>query len=303
VVLVGHTGVAAKPVELTWPRQRGLAARPVAGRAMGKFRLLLLAAPRGLSSRLALVVSQDSGKTYTRPLVLADDLRTGGRVRLHTDGSLSNTLVLYQHHPTGSTLLRLDNDGKVISRTELARELSPDPDALLRVGNAAYLVDRSGHLWIHPAPGQPFRQVAFTKDSKGPPVGRTWIAALRKNVAVIRTGHRGWTVLQQCNAMGCTAPERISWSRLDAVDMVVTAGGDRLDLHLVARCGRWLLHWRDRGATGKPGSPHIVARLRPRAARFYVVRGSSPPTLGVLLLGNGLELVRSTDNGKTWHGQ
>ncbi len=297
-ITVGTSGPNPTQARLTWPRQRGVAARPVAGLGRAKQRMLVVTSPRGLTEELALFRSEDAGRTYGKPIFLARDARPGGPVSLVEPGPQGRVLLTYPVSGGGFAVVELPWS-KAAPAARTVVDTGPRPAALRICGagkKALYLVGGDGQLWISPDNGRRFRTVVQPPHRTSPVVA---MACLQGRAALVKqlAAHR--FVYLTCGPDQCTAPVSVSWSRVKRVELTTT---DEAVVILVAGA-KALFSRRDVAAKGKPGRPAAVTRWQSSPRDWRVVGGLKPDRLGLLLFDGGLRRLRTADGGKTWQGE
>lgn len=303
-ITAGTTGTKPVQAQLSWPRQRGLAARPVAGLGRGTERLLLVASPHGLASELVLFRSQDSGRTYTKPESLATDAHPRGPVRLVEPGPQGLVLLTYAVTGGGMAVVTLPRgNGALPARVVVdTGPRSQDQGTALRIcatdKKVLYLAGGDGQLWTSTDGGRRFRTVPQPAHAHQPIVG---MACLTGRAALVRriAAHR--FVYNSCGPARCTPPQLLSWSRVKRIEL--TTSPDAVVILVAGR--RTLFSRRDPLAAGKPGHPTAVTRWKRLPRAWRVVPGPDKQRKGLLLLDTslGLSRLRTGDGGKSWQGE
>jgi len=321
-ITTGTTGPRAVKTQLTWPRQRGVAALPVAGLGRGTKRLLLVTSPRGLAAELVLFRSEDSGRTYAKPISLATDAHPRGPVRLIEPGPPGRVLLTYAVLGGGFAVLELPQarpQAKPQAKTKVKakakatkyaisggrsrvvvdtgpRRLAPRICATGK--QTLYLAGGDGQIWTSTDGGRHFRTVRQSLHRLQPVVGLVCLAgraALVKQIAAHRF------VYYTCGSDRCTQPQSLSWSRVKRVGLTTS---NQAVVILVAGT-RTLFAKRDPKASGKPGHPTAVTRWKREPRDWRITPGPDPQRQGLLLLTpeGGLRRLRTSDGGKTWQGE
>jgi len=297
-----HTGTSGSrkvQARIFWPRLQGVAARPVTGLAQGKERLLVLSAPYGLASRLALLRSTDGGRTYGKPLLLASDAsQTGSHTVL--DGQPGGAPLLGYSLATGGTALQLLPQGKAAlpPRVLLDTGRRRQAPVLCWAGPATlYVAGAGGRLWVSRDKGATFRTVR--QPAKAPMSGLTRLACLKGRVAVAKQRTTSRFDYFTCGSKDCSPLVRLSWSRVHDVHLAAT----RDSVQILAAGPRVMFSRRDKAAAGKPAAPRAVTRWKIPPVSWQVVRGPNPDQIAVLLLGDRVSRLRTTDGGIRWAGE
>lgn len=295
---VGTSGPRPVQARLQWPRLRGVAARPVAGLGRGKERLLLATAPRGLAAELALFHSEDGGRTYAKPIILATDAHPQGPVRLVKPGPNHRILLTYAVTGGGFAVAELPLT-KAAPGPRVVVDTGPrrvPPRICARPKAGLYLAGGDGQLWVSTGPRRQFRTVDQPTHPGQPVVA---LACLADRAAVVKQVAAHRFDYYTCGPKGCTAPTSLSWSRVERVQLTTSA-----DAVVILVAGkRTLFSRRDPGATGKPGLPAAVTRWRHPPRDWRVTPGPDRQRLGLLLLDATLRRLRTADGGKRWRGE
>lgn len=297
-IIAGTTGPRPVQARLSWPRQRGVAARPVAGLGRGKIRLLLVASPRGLAAELVLFRSGDSGRTYAKPISLATDAHPRGPVRLVEPGAPGHLLLTYAVTGGGFAVVPLPR-GNAVPQARVVVDTGPRRVAPRICGTdkqTLYLAGGDGQLWTSTDSGRRFRTV----DQSHPPVQPVVaLACLAGRASLVRQVAAHRFVYSTCGPRRCTQPVVLSWSRVQRVRLTTSA-----DAMVILVAGpRTLFSRRDPGAAGKPGRPTAVTRWQKSPRDWCVTPGPDPRRQGLLLLDSALRRLRTGDGGKSWQGE
>ena len=102
-----------------------------------------------------------------------------------------------------------------------------------------------------------------------------------------------------CGPKDCSPLVRLSWSRVHDVHLAAT----RDSVQILAAGPRVLFSRRDKAASGKPAAPRAVTRWKIPPVSWHVVRGPNPDQIAVLLLGDRVSRLRTTNGGIRWAGE
>jgi hypothetical protein len=299
-ITAGTTGPRPVQARLGWPQQRGVTARPVAGLARGKERLLLVTSPRGLAAELVLFRSMDSGRTYAKPISLATDVHPRGAVHLTYLDPPNRVLVTYAVLGGGVAVVELPKP-KASLKKRVVVDTGPGhrpPRVCTTNTKTLYLAGGDGQVWISTDGGGQFRTVDQPPHRDQPIVGMVCLAG---RVALVKQSAAHRFVYCTCGPKRCTQSKPLSWSRVKHVKLTTSADA----VVILVAGARTLFARRDSGAAGKPGRPMAVTRWQRPPRDWRITPGPDPEHQGLLLLPRegGLRRLRTGDGGKTWQGE
>jgi len=297
-ITAGTSGPNPVQAKLAWPRQRGVAARPVAGLGRGKERLLLVTSPQGLARELVLFQSSDSGRTYGKPISLATDVHPRGRVRLVEPGPLGRVLLAYAVTGGGVAIVALPQ-GKSAPGARVVVDTGPRrwvPRICATNKQLLYLAGSDGQLWTSTDGGLRFRTVSQPSHPLGPIVS---LACLAGRAALVRQNAEHRFVYYTCGPDRCTPPRALSWSHVNRVELTTSA-----DAVVILIAGpRTLFSRRDPDAAGKPDQATGITRWKSPPRDWRVVPGPDKKRQALLLLTGALLRLRTSDGGRSWQGE
>ncbi|MFH2009264.1 MAG: hypothetical protein ABI333_21925 [bacterium] len=298
-IQTGTSGSQRIQARISWPRVRGVAARPVAGLARGSARQLVVSAPHGLAVKLALFRSSDEGRTFGPPLLLAEDASSTGPHTL-LDSQPEGTPLLAYSLASGGTALQLlpQGAGAPPPRVLLDTGLRPRaPTICWADPKTLFVAGAGGRLWVSRDGGGSFRTVRQPQNAKLN--GLTRLACLKSRVAVTKRRTSSSFDYFTCGFDDCSPLVRLSWSRLHDVRLTATSTA----VQILAAGPRILFSRRDKAAAGKPAAPRALTRWKTPPVSWHVIRGPNPDHIAVLLLNGTVSRLRTTNGGVRWAGE
>jgi hypothetical protein len=324
-------------IPVAWAPAPGAVSKAIAGLVRGPERLVLLGAPRGPGLVLGLLRSTDGGRTWERPLVLAEDADPEVPPRFHfTEGA--EPILVYSTLGGQMALLPLElskgaraaeapKQGKHLGEkikppAEKTKPAPAGPQIGPRVllgagkprpilglcrtsGQRIYLLDGHGRPWVGSLPGGPGgRFVRLRPGAPGVALpglearGLVRLACFEGRVALAWSEGEGRFSYATCDGETCGKPERVSSSRLQDVLLAAT----RRSILVLARDGQVIFQRRDPGCAGILASARPVAYLQRPVRSWALVPGHDAQRLALLVLDGGLGRLRTADGGRRWAG-